>query len=195
MADCEKKDSVVENHEDDETAADSSLSKDDAAVQNPSGPKGNKKKKKKKTKKQQEDEARLAFKSPIDPEEAMKQIQTSLGSQFESKVGIKHNFWDSQPVLKLEEQVNANENGPIEPNKPIEQIRHEPYSLGEKYQWVDINIDEEDKIQEIYTLLRENYVEDDDNMFRFEYSIPFLQWALKPPGFRRDWHMGVRRVR
>jgi len=29
-------------------------------------------------------------------------------------------------------------------------------------------------------------------MFRFDYSIPFLQWASKPPGFRRDWHIGVR---
>jgi hypothetical protein len=29
---------------------------------------------------------------------------------------------------------------------------------------------------DIYTLLYENYVEDDDNMFRFDYSIPFLRW-------------------
>jgi len=35
-------------------------------------------------------------------------------------------------------------------------------------------------------------VEDDDNMFRFDYSQEFLRWALKPPGFRREWHLGVR---
>ena len=35
---------------------------------------------------------------------------------------------------------------------------------------------------DIYTLLYENYVEDDDNMFRFDYSIPFLRWrALSQP--------------
>jgi glycylpeptide N-tetradecanoyltransferase len=40
-------------------------------------------------------------------------------------------------------------------------------------------------------LLLENYVEDDDNMFRFDYSIPFLRWALTPEGYRHDWHVGV----
>ena len=29
-------------------------------------------------------------------------------------------------------------------------------------------------------------------MFRFDYSPEFLQWALKPPGFNKDWHLGVR---
>lgn len=37
-----------------------------------------------------------------------------------------------------------------------------------------------------------HYVEDDDNMFRFDYPKAFLLWALTPPGFRRDWHVGVR---
>jgi glycylpeptide N-tetradecanoyltransferase len=30
-------------------------------------------------------------------------------------------------------------------------------------------------------LLTNNYVEDDDAMFRFDYSVPFLRWALMPP--------------
>ena len=29
-------------------------------------------------------------------------------------------------------------------------------------------------------------------MFRFAYSHAFLRWALQPPGFRREWHCGVR---
>lgn len=41
-------------------------------------------------------------------------------------------------------------------------------------------------------LLNENYVEDDDNMFRFDYSPEFLHWALQPPGYLREWHTGVR---
>ena len=32
------------------------------------------------------------------------------------------------------------------------------------------------QLKELYTLLNENYVEDDDNMFRFDYSPAFLQW-------------------
>ena len=31
--------------------------------------------------------------------------------------------------------------------------------------------------QELYTLLHENYVEDGDQMFRFDYSVPFLKCA------------------
>jgi len=46
--------------------------------------------------------------------------------------------------------------------------------------------------QEVYTLLNENYVEDDDSMFRFDYSVPFLRWALTPPGYLDVWHLGVR---
>ena len=47
-------------------------------------------------------------------------------------------------------------------------------------------------MKELYVLLNENYVEDDDNMFRFDYSPEFLRWALQPPGSLRDWHVGVR---
>ncbi|XP_030301483.1 glycylpeptide N-tetradecanoyltransferase 2 isoform X4 [Calypte anna] len=47
-------------------------------------------------------------------------------------------------------------------------------------------------LKELYTLLNENYVEDDDNMFRFDYSPEFLLWALRPPGWLPQWHCGVR---
>ena len=29
-------------------------------------------------------------------------------------------------------------------------------------------------------------------MFRFDYSVKFLQWALTPPGYNKDWLFGVR---
>jgi glycylpeptide N-tetradecanoyltransferase len=32
------------------------------------------------------------------------------------------------------------------------------------------------QIKEVYDLLNQNYVEDDDNMFRFDYSMQFLRW-------------------
>lgn len=44
----------------------------------------------------------------------------------------------------------------------------------------------------MYDLLVANYVEDDDNMFRFDYSIDFLRWALNPPGYFKDWIIGVK---
>jgi hypothetical protein len=29
-------------------------------------------------------------------------------------------------------------------------------------------------------------------LLRFNYSPEFLQWALQPPGYQRDWHVGIR---
>ena len=70
--------------------------------------------------------------------------------------------------------------------------------------------------KELYELLSLNYVEDDDAMFRFDYSADFLKWfvyivripininalaqplscrALKPPGWKKVWHIGVRVVK
>ena len=51
------------------------------------------------------------------------------------------------------------------------------------------------QLKELYTLLNENYVEDDDNMFRFDYSPQFLKWALKPPNWVQFWHCGVRVIK
>lgn len=103
------------------------------------------------------------------------------------------------------------ETGPVEPDK--EEVRSEPYSLSDKFTWDEIDLTNEAQITELYDLLNENYVEDDDNMFRygvvvatiigwcndyvivmyrFDYSKPFLRWALQPPGWKRVWHCGVR---
>lgn len=38
-------------------------------------------------------------------------------------------------------------------------------------------------------------MEDDDNMFRFDYSKEFLKWALTPPGYYKDWIVGVRVIK
>lgn len=44
----------------------------------------------------------------------------------------------------------------------------------------------------MYDLLVRNYVEDDDAMFRFDYSKDFLRWALLPPNGMPNWLVGVR---
>ncbi|XP_072910636.1 glycylpeptide N-tetradecanoyltransferase 2 isoform X3 [Hemitrygon akajei] len=80
--------------------------------------------------------------------------------------------------------------GSIEPDK--ENIRQEPYSLPQGFMWDTLDMGNTEELKELYTLLNENYVEDDDNMFRFDYSPQFLQWALRPPGWLRQWHCGVR---
>jgi len=102
-----------------------------------------------------------------------------------------HPFWDTQPVPSMEAEY-AQDSGPIDEIKTPEDVRDDPYSLPDQFEWCTCNVDDAKEIEEIYTLLSENYVEDDDSMFRFDYSVGFLRWALKPPEFLRHWHLGVR---
>ncbi|XP_018318725.1 glycylpeptide N-tetradecanoyltransferase [Agrilus planipennis] len=104
-----------------------------------------------------------------------------------------YQFWSTQPVPKMDEKINVNE--AIEPDKEITEIRAEPYTLPAGFIWDTLNLNEPLVLKELYTLLNENYVEDDDSMFRFDYQPNFLKWALQPPGWRRDWHCGVRVVK
>lgn len=101
-------------------------------------------------------------------------------------------FWSTQPVPQLDEQVDADNNGPIEPIRQLEDIRKEEYSLPAGFHWDTLNINDPLVLKELYQLLNENYVEDDDNMFRFDYSPEFLKWALQSPGWLQKWHCGVR---
>merc|ERR1719412_1247312 len=86
-------------------------------------------------------------------------------------------FWSTQPVPALEEVITSNEC--ISQDVPTEEVRQEAYSLPDGFKWDTL-------------LLNENYVEDDDNMFRFDYSPEFIGWALQPPGWIKEWHCGVR---
>lgn len=79
----------------------------------------------------------------------------------------------------------------IEDNDPAS-VRQEPLSLPAGFSWCSLDVLDTAQVAEVYKLLCENYVEDDECMFRFDYSIEFLQWALMPPHFVRDWHVGVR---
>ena len=87
-------------------------------------------------------------------------------------------FWETQPVPSLGTVVPKGTNEPIQPNKPIEEIRQVPLSLPEGFKWDDVDLNSKDQLLELYTLLNENYVEDDDNMFRFDYSPEFLRWLV-----------------
>lgn len=99
-------------------------------------------------------------------------------------------FWSTQPVPKMDEKIAVNEH--IEADKPLAEIRAEPLRLPDAFKWDTLNLNDPLVLTELYTLLNENYVEDDDAMFRFDYQPEFLKWALQPPGWRQDWHIGVR---
>ncbi|KAJ6833468.1 glycylpeptide N-tetradecanoyltransferase 1 [Iris pallida] len=105
----------------------------------------------------------------------------------------KHRFWETQPVGQFKDLGDSSlPEGPIEPPTPLSDVRPDPYGLPSAYEWSTCDISDPSVCLEVYTLLTNNYVEDDENMFRFNYSKEFLQWALRPPGFFPSWHIGVR---
>lgn len=159
-----------------------------------------KKKKKKKSKSgkgstDKDDDEKEGGDAPQSSQEQLLQMlrPTRVCEESRRQVERSHAFWDTQPVPSIgSEYVSACDSGPIDPIKTPADIRDEPYALPDAFEWCACDVNDDAQGQEIYTLLNENYVEDDDSMFRFDYSIPFLRWALTPPGYLRCWHLGVR---
>lgn len=140
--------------------------------------------------------------SPAADEEAVRQLlqQLKLRDVVEGKAGFGgkhkkdtggHKFWATQPVPHYGDSV-PEEDGYIEPSKPRDEVRQEPYPLPKDFEWSILDINEPAQIKEVYELLSANYVEDDQAAFRFQYTAEFLEWALKPPGWHKEWHVGVR---
>ncbi|XP_032868734.1 glycylpeptide N-tetradecanoyltransferase 2 isoform X2 [Amblyraja radiata] len=123
-------------------------------------------------------------KNPSVPMQKLQDIQRAMelltacqgpAKNLEEASQHRYHFWDTQPVPKLNEVVTTH--GSIEPDK--ENIRQEPYTLPQGFMWDTLDMGSSEELKELYTLLNENYVEDDDNMFRFDYSPQFLQCEKK----------------
>ncbi|KAJ4950184.1 hypothetical protein NE237_027016 [Protea cynaroides] len=120
-------------------------------------------------------------------EAVARRVQDSLS------LGKKHKFWETQPVGQFKDLGDSSiPEGPIEQPTPLSEVKQEPYNLPNMYEWTTCDIGNEETCTEVYNLLSNNYVEDDENMFRFNYSKEFLRWALHPPGYFKSWHIGVR---
>ncbi|KAI4379552.1 hypothetical protein MLD38_005833 [Melastoma candidum] len=110
--------------------------------------------------------------------------------------GKKHEFWETQPVCQFKDLGNLDlPEGPIELSTPSSEVRQELYALPPELEWTTCDMTSEETSDEIYEFLNNNYVEDDENMFRFnyvgkDYSKEFLRWALCPPGYYKSWHVG-----
>ncbi|KAI0034011.1 Myristoyl-CoA:protein N-myristoyltransferase, N-terminal domain-containing protein [Vararia minispora EC-137] len=118
------------------------------------------------------------------------QGKAGLGGKNKKDMG-DHKFWSTQPVQQFDD-APAEQDGPLEPSRPREEVRQEPYPLPKDFEWSTIDLDNPAQIKELYELLSANYVEDDQASFRFQYSAEFLEWALKPPGYHKECNVGVR---
>lgn len=86
----------------------------------------------------------------------------------------------------------ASVNEPIEV-KTLEEVRKEPYGLPPQLCWdMDFEVADVETMKELFELLHDNYVTDEDGTFRFAYAREMLLWAVKPPGWRKEWHVAVR---
>lgn len=169
---------------------------------------GAKKKKKPKKKKKKADAGEGSSVAPKNPARAvpvhdipslLQQLALGQGQKKEGKAPEEYKFWNTQPVPKFQEpnllQTTDGEKseGAILPNKICRaSARAEPEKLLDGFEWCLVDLEDKEEIQELYELLENHYVEDTDGTFRFKYSVEFLSWALKPPGWRKEWHIGVR---
>ncbi|PRT52498.1 Glycylpeptide N-tetradecanoyltransferase [Wickerhamiella sorbophila] len=122
-------------------------------------------------------------------ENLSKMLASQKPDRHTPKAMDEHKFWKTQPVLPFNESVN--EDGVIEV-KTVDKVPKEPQQLPGDFEWCVLDVEKDSELEELYDLLYHNYIEDDDEQFRFQYSVPFLKWALKPPGWKKEWSVGVR---
>lgn len=104
---------------------------------------------------------------------------------------VKHAFWDTQPVPHIIAHEKEVSHGEIE-KKELKDVRTTPYPLPAEMDWATIDLANDKELNEVYELLKDNYVEDSAKNFRFKYSAAFLRWAMTPPNYVKDWIVGLR---
>ncbi|KAM0185634.1 hypothetical protein ACHAPC_004945 [Botrytis cinerea] len=123
---------------------------------------------------------------------SLEDIMTGLASSGKNvKEMGAYKFWQTQPVPKFGENSEIIEEGPFK-IIDVEQVPKEPGPLVSGFHWVTMDMTSDEALQEVFDLLYGHYVEDDEAMFRFNYSKSFLRWALMSPGWSKEWHVGVR---
>ncbi|KAF2022053.1 glycylpeptide N-tetradecanoyltransferas-like protein [Aaosphaeria arxii CBS 175.79] len=123
------------------------------------------------------------------------EMLTGLAPQGKNQKDMaSHAFWKTQPVLSFDEVASGKDkivDGPIK-EIDIERVDKNPSPMYPGFEWVTMDLEDEKQLEEVYDLLTNHYVEDQEAMFRFKYSPSFLNWALKAPGWKKEWHVGVR---
>lgn len=124
---------------------------------------------------------------------SLQDVMTGLAATGKgAKDMASYKFWQTQPVPKFgDNESELRPEGPIKKQK-LEDIPKNSPKMLDGFEWVTMDIEDADQLKEVYELLNGHYVEDDEAMFRFNYSPSILQWAMMPPGWKPQWHIGVR---
>ncbi|KJZ78157.1 Glycylpeptide N-tetradecanoyltransferase [Hirsutella minnesotensis 3608] len=102
-----------------------------------------------------------------------------------------YKFWQTQPVPRFGEEDKIVKEGPLK-IQTVDEVSKDPQPLVDGFEWVTVDLTSEEEIKEVYELLNGHYVEDDEAMFRFNYSPSILRWAMLAPGWQKKYHIGVR---
>ena len=108
----------------------------------------------------------------------------------EEEIKSEYRFWGTQPVPQFNKECPITF-GEIWKDHKMEDLEKDPLSLPEGYEWKDVDLSQQVDLDKLYEFLKSNYVEDDDHMFRFDYSKDFLKWHLNPPGYFPEWLISV----
>ncbi|KAI6363200.1 hypothetical protein MCOR25_005986 [Pyricularia grisea] len=126
---------------------------------------------------------------------SLQEIMTGLAASGKNvKDMASYKFWQTQPVPKFGEDERAVAqlpDGPIE-SQTVEDVPKDAPKMIEGFEWCTPNLEDPAEITEVYELLNGHYVEDDEAMFRFKYSVSVLKWAMMSPDWRKQWWVGVR---
>ncbi|KAH6672284.1 acyl-CoA N-acyltransferase [Halenospora varia] len=123
---------------------------------------------------------------------SLEEILSGLASSGKNvKDMASYKFWQTQPVPRLDDKTKVEKEGPFK-EIDLELVRKEPYPMADGFEWVTMDLTSDAELKEVFELLYGHYVEDDEAMFRFNYSKSFLKWALLSPGWQKEWHVGVR---
>ncbi|GAM89420.1 hypothetical protein ANO11243_074580 [Dothideomycetidae sp. 11243] len=138
--------------------------------------------------------------------EALKKLSpadliTGMGKGKNAKDMASYKFWSTQPVTRFDEASlkgqtkGASKDAIVEGQiKPIDKDRvpKDPAPLIDGFEWCEMDLQNAEELEEVRSLLSGHYVEDDEALFRFNYSQQMLRWAMMAPGWKKTWHVGVR---
>ena len=122
--------------------------------------------------------------------EQLRKLQIAQKYGKDEVIKDEYKFWGTQPVPQFNKKCDV-EFGEIWKDHKVEDLRKEPFDLPDGFEWKDVDLSEQKELDKLYEFLKSNYVEDDDHMFRFDYSKDFLKWHLNPPGFYPEWLISV----
>ena len=119
------------------------------------------------------------------------ELENTKPAHRKSEKKDKYEFWETQPVPQFDKETSV-EFGPIWKDCKVEDLRKTPFDLPEEgLEWKDVDMNQQNEIDKLYEFLKTNYVEDEDHMFRFDYSKDFLKWHLTSPNYCPEWLISI----